>query len=724
MELSDELIKLIYTQCGQYSYMSNKRQYRRNSDSKMFSQKDAATEIVSQLALDHSTLYTPIADQKEQIIDYVADTLKSVAEQKKKKQTKKVVSNSVASTYSTGLDTKLVENPMWKPASHYNLIDADWCANLVTDKNGVLYKKKANGGYEIIGTTGGRGNTSIAMALSRKQPIPDVFAYIKNQVDILSGVVAKIKEYEVTDMTELMKLEIQVAHDADGNPVKQTFGEYVGLPVGQLPDNIDNAISLVVYKFINTRLPASPFYGKLTLKKYYNIFHDDDGKERPVFQGFVARSGDGTALTAQSYFENVLDNYLGDLGRIDDRPVSVSNDNDVPAFGVFNQKQWDEDEEKYGYLTYATSELVKTFLDPMDKDQRRFVCAWLYAVFFHLNAIISILHQDKGGTLKTTIKQILREMIRHYYDADITFILKLDQLCDKQFLYDSKRMLSIADALFVDYDEPPTKGIFWEEVKAKTGGAKVDIPIKELYANPYTITGSPLFYIGSNKTCFLPDKGAFKRRLACIITTANETWKKIPLDHLDRLNNDIEYQKPEFHLLMKLGKEAYEQIKSEYGSLAEASVRMPSIASQLDALSPWDEYCERFYLSLFKDTEVVKLANDAIDLKLDEWKVKHRTTLKIDHMSIVNYFKMVHPDNVTKPFKINGQTVRGWILHKINPVVEGAEEASFQELGLDADGDPIPSIPMPVNSIKFQPRKNQDDINVINGDPDNPFMEM
>lgn len=705
--------------------MSNKRQFRNNIDGKMYPPLGAAQEVLSNLAVNHSSLYTPLAAKKDQLSAYIVDTMKSIAQQKKKKQTRKIASNSVASTYSTGLDTKLVENPMWKPSKPYNIVDAEWCTNLVTDSNSVLYKQKDNGAYEIIGTTGGKANASLALTLSAKQVIPDVFEYMKNQIDILSTVVAKMKEYETKDISELMKLEIHVSHNPDGTPVSQTFQEYIGISDDHLPENIDNAISLIVYKFLNTRLPASPFYGLITLKKYYNILKDEDGKDHPVFQGFVARSSDGSAPTAQSYFENILNHYQIYLGRIPNRPVAVSKDPSIPAFGVFDKAQWDADEEKYGYLTYDTSELVKTFLEPMDKDQRKFVSAWLYAVFFNLDAIISILHQDKGGTLKTTIKQILREMIKYYYDADITFVMKLDQLCDKQYLYDSKRMLSIADALFVDYDEPPTKGIFWEEIKAKTGGAKVDIPIKELYSNPYTITGSPLFYIGSNKPCYLTDKGAFKRRIACIITTANETWKNIPIDHLDRLNNDIEYQLPEFHLLMKIGKHAYEQIKKEYGSLAEASVRMESISSQLDALSPWDEYCERFYMSMFKeDEEFIKLANDAIDSRLEEWKMKHRTSLKIDHMSIVNYFKMVHSDNVTKLFKIKGQVVRGWILHRINPVFTNAEEASFSEIGLNDEGDPIPSIPVPVNAIKFQQRNTQDDINVINGDPDNPFMEM
>lgn len=708
--------------------MSHKRQYR-TPDAKTLSPDDAAQEILNNLAVNHSQLYVPVADQSELIKNTIRNTLESVTQQKKKKQTTRVVANSKASTYSTGLDTKLVQNPMWMPSKPYNLIDAQWCANLVTDNNGVLYRRKATGAYEIIGTIGGRTNGPVASTLATMQNIPDVFNFVKSRIDVLSTLAAKSQEYEQKGVGAFLELEIPLYKNADGTQVSQTLKEFLNIEEDNYPTSIENVISLLVYKFLNDMLPASIFFGLVTLKKYYNILKDENDKDHPVFQGFVVRCGDGTAPTKQGYFSNILDHYQEYLGKIPQRPMAVSNDSEIPSFGVFNQELWDADEKKYGYLTYETSKLVKTFLDPMDADQKNFVCAWFYAMFFCLSVVISILHQDKGGSLKTTVKQIVRNMIKLYYDADVTFVLKLDQLCNVQYLYDSKRMLCIADAMFVDYDEPPVKGVFWEEVKAKTGGAKVDIPIKELYSNPYTVTGSPLFYIGSNKTCFLPDKGAFKRRIACIITTANETWKNIPRADLEKLNNDIEAQKPEFHLLMKLGKQAYEGIISKYGSLSEASVRMNSIASQLDALAPWDEYCERFYRSLFpkdgKDT--IKIANDAIDMRLEEWKIKHKTSLKIDHNSVINYFKMIHSDNKTKPFRVNGETVRGWELHRVEQTDENAEECTFADLGLDADGDPIPSIPLRVNSSKFSSnnfQESSEDINVSYEDPSSMFMGM
>ena len=718
--LSTELTDLITTLSGQFSYLSNSHKYR-DKEGKQYTPSDAAQEILNRLAVNHSSIYVPHASEGDLILATIKETLSETTQKKKKLQTTRVTANSKASTYSTGLDTKLVENPMWKPSRPFNAIDAQWCGNLVTDDRSVIYRKKATGAYEIIGASGGRMNEIAAASLERTQSIPDVFEFTKAQLDILSTFAAKSQEFEQEGPSKLLALTIP---QGDGTSV--TLKDYLGVTDDNLPTSNDNVISLLVYKFMNTQMPASIFFGLLKLYKYYNIFKGDDGKDHPVFQGFVCRTSDGSAPTKRSYFMNILEHYQEYLGHIDSRPKAVSVDGTEPAFGVFNRALWEADEEKYGGLTYDESKLIKTYLDPMDSDQKNFVCAWFYAVFMCLTVVISILHQDKGGTLKTTIKQILRVMINIYYDADVCFVMKRDQLCSPQYLYDSKRMLSIADAVLVDYDEPPTKGEFWEQIKSITGGVKVDFPIKELYSNPYMVSGSPLFYIGSNKPVYLQDKGAFKRRVACIITSANDTWKLIPKADIEKINNDVEVQKREFHLLMKLGKKAYKAIVEQYGSLAEASVKMPSIASQLDAQSPWDEYLERFYQSLFAEGEdTIKIANETADMKLEAWKIKHKTSLKIDHLAMVNYFKMICSDNVTKPFKIGKVCVRGWILHKVDVNVDNAEESNFEELGLDAHGDPIPAAPELVSSKRFY--NNEIPFKADHDDEDeygNPFMGM
>ena len=689
--LTKEFEELIHTICTHYSYVPHAKQYM-TRDRRMLPLDAAVNDVFTALATEHSSEYVKYAGEGDLIKQTISKQLVDATKQKKQKQTSRVVANSKASTYSTGLDSKVVENPLWTPSQPFNCIDAQWCANLAVDNNSVIYRRKPTGAYEIIGTANGRYD-NVAAALARTQDIPSVYTYIKSQLDIMSTFACKSQEFEQEGPNVLLSLKL-----FDNVTIK----DFLGVTDDNCPTTNDNVISLLVYKFLNTRLPASMFFGYVKLLKYYNVFQGDDGKDKAVFQGFWSKTRDGSAPTANGYFGNILEHYREFLPQLDNRPVAVSKDGTAPAFGVFNQSLWDADEEAYGGLTYETSNLVRTYLEPMDADQRKFVCAWLYAMFFAHGPVISILHQDGGGSLKTTVKQIVRNMIREYYDADITFVLKLDQLCREQYLYDSKRMLSIADALFVDYDEPPTKGEFWERVKASTGGTKVDIPIKELYSNPYVVTGSPLFYFGSNKPCYLPDKGAFKRRLACIITAANDTWKRIPKPEMDKLNNDIETQKREFHLLMSIGRKAYDDIIQTYGTLSEASVKLPSIASQLDAQSPWDEYLEGFYQSLFgENQEYIRLANNVIDAKLEAYKLKNRTTLKIDHLSVVQYFRSAHPDNVTKLFKIKNTVTRGWILHRVEIDATDAEECTYESLGLDDDGDPIQQVPQLADSEKF-----------------------
>lgn len=706
--ISQELTDIIVNLCSNYSYVAHAKQYI-DREKRMLTLDQAASNVFTELASEHSSEYVKYASEAAFIKKTISEQLVASTKQKKQKQTSRVAANSKASTYSTGLDSKVVENPLWVPNTAFNEVDALWCSNLVIDRNSVMYRRKPSGAYEIIGPCSGKFIDSASKMLAAKQPIPNVQTYVKTQLDILSTFACKAQEFEQEGPQALLALNITD---------DMTLKDYLEISDDNVPTSNDNVISLLVYKFLNTRLPASMFCGYVKLLKYYNIFQGDDGKERAVFQGFWSKTKDGSVPTACGYFSNMLEHYQEYLGHVDDRPKAVSVDGSEPSFGVFNQSLWDEDEEKYSGLTYNDSYLVKTYLDPMDSDQKNFICAWLYAMFFNKKSVISVLHQDRGGTLKTTIKQIVRNMIKEYYDADLTFILKLDQLTREQYLYDSKRMLSIADALFIDYDEPPTKGTFWEQVKASTGGTAIDIPIKELYSNPYVVTGAPLFYFGSNKPVYLQDKGAFKRRLACIITSANDTWKLVPRAEIEKINTDVETQKREFHLLMQLGRKAYNAITDKYGSLAEAAVKMPSIANQLDAQSPWDEYLEGFYQSLFDDNqEFVKIANNVIDSKLEAYKMKNRTSLKIDHLSVVQYFKSAHVDNDTKSFKIKGRLVRGWILHKVEVDTSNAEETTFQALGLDDDGDPIAQVPNLVSSNKF--------LNQLDKyDPNDHFLEV
>ena len=667
--LSTELTDLIFTLCGQFSYLSNSHKYR-DKEGKTYSPSDAAQEILNRLAVNHSSAYVPHADQGDLIMSTIKDTLSATTQKKKKNQTTRVTANSKAATYSTGLDTKLVENPMWKPSKPFNAIDAQWCANLVTDDHQVLYRRKPSGAYEIIGTPGGRMNEAVAAALERTQNIPDVFEFVKLQLDILSNFAAKSQEFEQQGIDKLLALKVSTG---DGNSL--TLKEFLGVTDDNLPTNNENVISLLVYKFMNTRTPASIFFGLLKLYKYYNIFRGDDDKDHPVFQGFVGRTSDGSAPTKRSYFENILNHYQEYLGHLDSRPKAVSMDGSEPAFGVFNKELWEADRAKYGNLKYEDSYLVKTFLKPMDKDQSKFFAAWVYGMFMNLVVVISLLQMDKGGTLKSTMKKLIRDMIKIYYDADVNFTLKRDQLCNEQYLYDAKRRLSIGDAMFVDYDEPPVRGEFWEKVKALTGGVTVDFPIKELYSNPYVVSGSPLFWLGSNRTCYIPDKGAFTRRLACITTKGHDTWKLIPKEMIDLINSDVETQKREFHLLMKLGKKAYDELIAEYGTLAEASVRLPSIAAELDAQSPWDEYLDGFYASLFegKNYEFRLLTNEALDTMFNDYKTSHFTTLKFEPPNWRNYCRDANDKNQVglKIYDKNIQkTVRGGKYYRNEEVLD------------------------------------------------------
>lgn len=642
--MTEQAISIIQTICGTYSYSATTRKYRR-TDGRVFKAEEAVSEVVNTLAVQHPNVYVEVSTSKEELADKIKETLIEATHKKKKAQTITLAANTKAGTLSTGVSSKTEENPLWKADKAFNAVDGDWCGGLFLDENNILYRQKKNGAYEIMGSVSSKTNDTLASMLERKQQMPNVHEFVKAQLGIMSMFASKAQEMVQEGPKALLDLTLPAptAEDADN---RITLRDWLGIDQTNEPKDIQNVVSQLVYKFLNTRLPASLFYGEAKLLKYYNMFDDEEGKTHQVFQGFICKGTGDRAPTNRAYFRNVLDNYSEYLGKLDERPKAVSVDGSEPAFGVFDSSLYARDAQSHGSLTYEDSTLVRTVLEPMDTDQRDFYTAWIYAMFMHLEVVISLLHEDKGGTMKTTLKKIIRIMIERYYGADLTLIMQRDQLCMEQYLYDSKRMLSVADGMFVDYDEPTTRGELWEKLKSLTGGNGVDFQVKVLYSNPFTVHGNPLFWFCSNKPIYISDKEAFRRRLAVISTSASNTWKNNPIDKVNAVNKDIDVQLDEFHLLMRMGKKAYDELTAKYGTLSNAANNLKSLTNELDSQSPWEEYLEGFYFSLFEDNQERRvLTNTDLDELFSMYKESNYTPLKFDPPHWRNYCRHANPLN-------------------------------------------------------------------------------
>lgn len=703
----DTLTKIV---SQNYSYNSQARKYFCKDDKKSFSKKeDAVEDVINKFSRSDPKQYADVSGDMDDLRNDIGKILHDVCTSKKTKRAVESTLRNQSGQLSSGLSASTEVNPLWKPVKNFNAVDAIWCQGLYIDSNNTLYKKTETGAMKVVQQVCSQNMDKCVRAVLKVQDIEEPKVYIDRQITALTAMQKKIDAGDHGEIGDIgIQLNRKISEFLSISGTDTTLRNWLGLGDGDVDSikSMDELSSKVVYKFLNDYIPASLMYGVMELAKVYNHFpsDDDSGKERKTFDGFTVKTRGNKPITKMAYFENVLSECSEYLNQIDNRPKAATAELDeTPSFGKFNTELYNQDAKKYKGLTYEKSWLVRTLLDPMDPDQRMFTCAWYYAVFNLITMVISKCHLDGGGTLKTTCKAVFAKAIKRYYGADLSYPMARGDLSNLPSRYNDRRQMSLADCLYCPYDEPNQKGDLWEDFKACTGALSREIMIKILFVNPYMAPTDVLFDIGSNKPIYINDKSAFTRRIAFIRTSAKNTVNNIPknvLYDLCKVEDDLtDSQLMEFHLLMRLGKKAYEEIVETYGSIEDAATKMPSIKSELADNSPWDEYLTAFYMSLFDDNQTeIKIANEAMDSKLNAYKLKHPNDYGgINHLSLINFVKSVHPENKSKTFKINKQTVRGWILHKLEIDYTDAEECSFEAIGLDSEGNPIQAAPVPAS---------------------------
>ena len=703
-------------------YTFSNKKYFSVVDKKSYSIDEAVDKVFAAFTSTYPTDYQPYMSQVELLKQHIGGILKNIAKAKKDKQTKTAVSRSIVGQEASSLSAKLVTNPLWQPTDTFNSIDASWCSGLILDNRNTLYKRKEDGSLEVLDSLTKANLANCVNAVVRVQDIPKPVEYCRNRMAVLTLLAKEI------DATRPLGIDglFSVLHKDYGTllhkeAIGKTLMQFLNIAESELDEikDTESLISKLVYHVLDNQLPASSMYGFTSIAKIYNVYKDEDGKDHETFDGFKVSTRGNAPFTKSSYFEKVLDEEQEYLEHIPHRPIPVTMRDDNgnvmnAAFGVFNEELMEEDKKKYGNLKYEDSYITKEFLEPLNKEQKKFTLAWYYAMFYSFKlgpVIISKLHQDGGGTLKTTVKNYYRYGMKRYFGTDVTFALKRGELLKEQNLFDSNRKMSLADCAYCMYDEPNQKGELWEAVKGMTGNPTVEMMVKQLYVNPFSAESSVVFDFGSNKPIYLSDKTAYDRRLAIIRTAASNTYKNVPKAELDQLakvhDGELnERQLEEFHLLLRLGKACYKEIIDEYGSLTEAATSMYTIARELEDTNPWNEAYSEFYSSLFDDDPTVgtaekplKIASKTLAEKLAVFSSRNRQiTFKLDELGLQNYLRKANLNNECGKVYDNKtrKTVRGWRLYK--QVEKNDSNFLFTtdcltEIGLREDGSIIPSAP-------------------------------
>lgn len=704
-QVKDALEKVVY---GHWSYSSKSRKYFCKERNKSMGLEDAQTLISSMFCEDYAVLRAQIST--DAFNSLIEDVLRSAVTKQKQSRLSKTVSSLVNQRQSNSMDSKVEVNPLWRPKNTFNTVDALWCKNLVRYQD-VLFYKNPNGSLVLLGglTIQCLKETIDNVIKNKADTLPELDEYCTSQIRSLTVIQQELESHDCGDVavvrSQLDRTLGDIMHKKSDNEfAKKTLKEFLGILDIEVNDimSIDELSTRLIYKYLSDYLPASIQFGLMNIVKCYDLFSTEGSdKKLKVFTGFSFQTKGNYPLDMNLYFEHVLTHYRSKIPSIDYNPLAATMEDDQRfSYGKFNKTLFDADMEIFGTLEYKDSKIIKTWADTMDKDQRKWSFAWYYAVFLLISVIISKCHIDGGGTLKSTVKNLVRWAMHRYYGADLAYPMIRDQLINPANRYDDKRKISLAECIICPYDEPTVKGELWETFKGLTGNPTLDMPVKILYRNTSSIPSKVLFDIGSNKQIYISDGGAFERRIAFIKTAAKNTCRQIqqdelkPLTTFDKVNWTMtDEQLKEFFLLMKLGKIAYDQIEKEYGSLENAAVKMPSIAKFLNKSNPWDRFYSDIYDELFQlvegrdktEHEFIRLANEVIDCVYKKYCTNHTAPEGASPLKFREYFRQVDNRNDDKVFKVNKKTCRGWILYKVDRNEEYIE-ASTDEIFIDNIG--------------------------------------
>ena len=656
--INESAVKVLESIARRYSYVSKSRKYRNSVDGSIVTLDNAVESVLSEFALNHTTEYAPYQNKREELATTVRECIKGATRERKQRQVTRSIEATQTGATTSSLGGKSTHNPGWKPFMTFNMIDLEWCHGIkYCPTSNTIYGTTSKGALEVIGTVGDNV-TIIKMA---KRLSFDPHEYILKQLEALRSIYFILQTYEQEGPEKMLSVKVSD---------NKTLTEYLEIKEGdRKPQTVEEITTRLIHHMLNNTLPASVFTGLAKILVYHEAFTDDDGNTNFAVKDFLYDMGKQGFLTGKAYFANIIENYIERLPVIDlPEAIQYDGEENTNAFGIWNQEAYDEDMEKYDGLAFNDSQIIRTYLDPMTHEQKTFVVAWWYAlVHAHEKKMLpSMLQMDKGGTLKNTVANIIKLAMTKYYGCECHYNLNQDKLTNDQYSYNSFTQKSLGDAVWCHYDEVATKGPMWDKFKSMTGGPKVDVLVKKLYSNPYNQQSSVVFFFASNRPVYIQDMGAFRRRLVIISTKGDNTYKNIPIEFRNKMNDDRNVQFREFVLLMKIGKVAYEKLVKTYGGLVEAACSMKDISSELETSSPWDEYYEGFYASLFEEDQAERTISNADIVKLfSAYKSTHISTLNLDENGMRKYCLNAMPENTKKSvWNANERRgVKGMLLH-------------------------------------------------------------
>ena len=388
--------------------------------------------------------------------------------------------------------------------------------------------------------------------------------------------------------TEWEAIQIEIGEDVIFKPSKYNSGNYI--------NSLELAVDNFCFENFWEMVPGSLFSSKIIeIKSLYTdypaVSANGEQYKIKVWNNFfynMVRSGE--ALTELRYLKNIFSEFVTYIKddpyfRLEEMPRTYSDsDKEVGLFN-YSMENLKNNICKDSYKTIEECKNIMLFKSWMNPSEFKFAMAWAYAALHPVTipSNIALLLWTGGGTGKSSFVAMIKEamkMVTNAKDNEIYFEIKGNKFDEDPRNWIPDGELGVEKAALINIDEATTDSInLYKNFSGSAAGNKLNI--RRNYENARSVDIYGKFIFTTNQQLSLSsDDGSLLRRVAII--SHGEIRNVIGTDKILSNKEIVEEYRKQVPMLMKIGKECYEQIIAEgFSSIDEYATKNTEINKNL-----------------------------------------------------------------------------------------------------------------------------------------------
>lgn len=388
--------------------------------------------------------------------------------------------------------------------------------------------------------------------------------------------------------TEWEAIQIEIGEGVIFKPSKYNSGNYV--------NSLELAVDNFCFENFWEMVPGSLFSSKIIeIKSLYTdypaVSANGEQYKIKVWNNFfynMVRSGE--ALTEFRYLKNIFSEFVTYIKddpyfRLEEMPRTYSDSEKEVGLFNYSMENLKNNICKNSYKTIEECKNIMLFKSWMNPSEFKFAMAWAYAAIHPVTipSNIALLLWTGGGTGKSSFVAMIKEamkMATNAKDSEIYFEIKGNKFDEDPRNWVPECEIGIEKAALINIDEATTESInLYKNFSGSASGNKLNI--RRNYENARSVDIYGKFIFTTNQQLSLSsDDGSLLRRVAII--SHGEIRNVIGTDKILSNKEIVEEYRKQVPMLMKIGKECYEQIIAEgFSSIDEYAMKVNDINKNL-----------------------------------------------------------------------------------------------------------------------------------------------